>query len=78
MDDLNKPLILDNVYSPENNKKSSNLSNDGIQKKSFKLLDEEKIPLETEKIVQESEAALVSKKEIAEKNEENNNKRWRC
>ena len=69
MDDLNKPLILDKEYSSENNKNSSNLSNDEIQKKSFQLLDEEELPLDTEKIIQEAEAILVSKKEIAEKNE---------
>ena len=69
MDDLNKPLILDNEYSPKKNKNSDNLSNDEIQKKSFQLLDEEELPLDTEKIIQEAEAILVSKKEIAEKNE---------
>ena len=70
MNDLNNRLILDNVYSPENNKKSSNLSNDGIQKKSFQLLSEEKLLPTIEKIIQEAETTLVSKKEIAEKNEE--------
>ena len=69
MDDLNKPLILDKEYSSENNKNSSNLSNDEIQKKSFQLLDEEELPLDTEKIIQEAEAILAFKKEIAEKNE---------
>ena len=33
MDDLNKPLVLDNEYSPKKNKNSDNLSNDEIQKK---------------------------------------------
>ena len=70
MDDLNKPLILDNEYSPKKNKNSDNLSNDEIQKKSFQLLDEEELPLDTEKIIQEAETASGFKKEIAEKNEE--------
>ena len=65
MDDLNKPLILDNEYSPKKNKNSDNLSNDEIQKKSFQLLDEEELPLDTEKIIQEAETASVFKKEIA-------------
>ncbi len=69
MDDLNKPLILDNEYSPKKNKNSDNLSNDEIQKKSFQLLSEEELPLDTANIIQEAEAILVSKKEIAEKNE---------
>ena len=53
MDDLNKPLILDNEYSPKKNKNSDNLSNDEIQKKSFQLLEEEELHLDTEKIIQE-------------------------
>ena len=69
MDDLNKPLILDNEYSPKKNKNSDNLSNDEIQKKSFQLLGEEELPLDTEKIIQEAETTSVFKKEIAEKNE---------
>ena len=69
MDDLNKPLILDNEYSPKKNKNSDNLSNDEIQKKSFQLLSEEELPLDTANIIQEAEAILASKKEIAEKNE---------
>ena len=51
MDDLNKPLILDKEYSPKKNKNSDNLSNDEIQKKSFQLLGEEELPLDTEKII---------------------------
>ena len=70
MDDLNKPLILDNEYSPKKNKNSDNLSNDEIQKKSFQLLGEGELPLDTEKIIQEAETTSVFKKEIAEKNEE--------
>ena len=69
MDDLNKPLILDNEYSPKKNKNSDNLSNDEIQKKSFQLLGEEELLLDTEKIIQEAETTSVFKKEIAEKNE---------
>ena len=69
MDDLNKPLILDNEYSPKKNKNSDNLSNDEIQKKSFQLLGEEELPLDTEKIIQEAETTSGFKKEIAEKNE---------
>ena len=69
MDDLNKPLILDNEYSPKKNKNSDNLSNDEIQKESFQLLGEEELPLDTEKIIQEAETTSVFKKEIAEKNE---------
>ncbi len=65
MDDLNKPLILDNEYSPKKNKNSDNLSNDEIQKKSFQLLGEEELPLDTEKIIQEAETTSVFKKEIA-------------
>ena len=69
MDDLNKPLILDKEYSPKKNKNSDNLSNDEIQKKSFQLLGEEKLSLDTEEIIQEAETTLAFKKEIAEKNE---------
>ena len=70
MDDLNKPLILDKEHSLENNKNSSNLSNDEIQKKSFQLLNEEKLSPDIEKIAQGAEATLVSKKKIIEKNVE--------
>ena len=40
-----------------------------FKKKSIKLLSEEELPLDTANIIQEAEAILVSKKEIAEKNE---------
>ena len=47
MNDLNKPLILDTEHNPENNKNSNNLSNDEIQKKTFKLLS---VPRQTQSI----------------------------
>ena len=77
MDDLNNPLMLDKEYNPEKKKNSNYLRklrneiNDELQKKSFKLLEEEeKLPPDTEKIIQEAEKNLLSKKEIIEKNEE--------
>jgi len=70
MGDLDKPLILSNEHNSENNKNSNNLNNDEIQKKSFKLLGEKKLPPDTEKIIKEAEKGLVSKKEIIEKNDE--------
>ncbi len=70
MDDLNKPLALDNEHNPKDNKNSNNLSNNEIQKKSFQLLSEKKLPPDTEEIIKEAETSLVSKKEITEKNEE--------
>jgi len=70
MDDLNKPLALDNEHNLENNKNSNNLSNDEIEKKSFQLLSEKILPPDTEEIIKEAETSLVSKTEINEKNEE--------
>ena len=70
MDDLNKPLALDNEHNPKDNKNSNNLSNNEIQKKSFQLLSEKKLPPDTEEIIKEAETSLVSKTEINEKNEE--------
>ena len=69
MDDLSKPLVLDKEFSPKKNKNSDNLSNDENKKKSFQLLGEEKLSLDTEKIIQEAETTLAFKNEIVEKNE---------
>ena len=52
-------MILDKEYSPKKNKNSDNLSNDEIQKKSFQLLDEEELSLDTKKIIQEAETTLA-------------------
>ena len=70
MDDLNKPLALDNEHNPKDNKNSNNLSNNEIKKKSFQLLSEKNLPFDTEEIIKQAETSLVSKKEITEKNEE--------